>query len=143
MSMPDAHRRRLVLLAVALTALTGWTGSACGATAPSALPATVVLAPGQSSEVGQARLQLDRVVSDSRCPINALCIAMGETLVAVTFSVSGRGATDELSLVDPARRTVTRGGMVLEFTGLSPFPVLGQPIPPGDYRATFALSAER
>jgi len=152
--MPDVHRSpaaaegrlrpsRLLPLAAILTVAIGWTGSGCGATAPSMLPATIVLAPGQSSEVGQARLQFDRVVSDSRCPINALCIAAGETIVAVTFSVNGRGASDELSLVDPARRTITRGGIVLELAGLSPFPVAGQTIAPGDYRATFGLSTER
>ena len=104
------------------------------------VPATFTLKPGQTATTQGVAVTFRQVLSDSRCPINALCVWAGEA--TVEFSVRGRGqaARYELQLgIDPARRTVAHQNIVLEFQALQPHPVGGQPTDPDSYRATIEI----
>jgi hypothetical protein len=92
---------------------------------------------GQSVEARGVKVTLQRVVSDSRCPMNAVCIWEGDAAVALRFEASGRA-------LDVTLHTNQRGGVVsatvggaeFQLIGLTPYPVDPGPQPPqGDYTA--------
>jgi hypothetical protein len=97
--------------------------------------ANIVVIVGHTSTVGATSVTFRRVVSDSRCPLNAMCVTAGDAVAE--FSIVSRGIEGqyELQLNDPAKRTVTHQGAVIEFQSLDPLPVAGQPTNPASYRA--------
>jgi hypothetical protein len=97
--------------------------------------ANIVVIVGHTSRVGATSVTFRRVVSDSRCPLNAMCVTAGDAVAE--FSVVSRGIEGqyELQLNDPAKRTVTHQGVVIEFQSLDPLPISGQPANPSSYRA--------
>jgi hypothetical protein len=91
---------------------------------------TVRVAAGQSVDARGVKVTLQKVLGDSRCPMNAVCIWEGDASVALRFEQSGRA-------LDVTLHTSPRGGVVsaavgaLEFRliGLTPYPVDGQAKP--------------
>ena len=125
--------KRALLLLIAIVSV------ACGSnpTIPS-LPATVTLAPGESATAESVRVTFVKVQSDSRCPINAICVSAGDAIVQFRITARGNEATPDLSLADPAKRSTTIGGITVEFDALQPHPA-GQPTDPKEYRATVTI----
>jgi len=80
-----------------------------------------------------------RVVSDSRCPIDAQCIQAGDVVASFRVTASRTIADVDLWLRDPARRLATVSGLVLELKAMSPSPIAGRPMDPADYRATIGV----
>ena len=83
------NRRLPAILAVVLIA--ACLGAACGGnpTEPTAVPLDQPfdLRAGQSAVVpGGLKVTFDRVVSDSRCPIDAICVWAGEAVIALKLS---------------------------------------------------------
>jgi hypothetical protein len=103
-------------------------------TSPTA-QANIVIAVGSTTRAAGAVVTFQRVVSDSRCPLNAACAWAGDA--AAEFAVSGRGldARYELQLNDAAKRSVNHRGIVIEFQSLDPHPVSGEKADPAAYRA--------
>jgi len=114
---------------------------ACGSSpdVPS-LPATVILAPGESARAESVRVTFVKVTSDSRCPINAICASAGEATAIFNVTAHGIESSPELGVVDPAKRITVVGGIVVEFDDLQPFPFAGQPTDPKNYRARVKIS---
>lgn len=112
---------------------------------PSMLPASFTLAPGETARVGAGlllRARFERVVSDSRCPLNANCIQAGDATIAITFTVGNDQTSVELMLDTVARRIASFRGYAVEFTRLDPFPIAGQVTLPGDYRAFITIKKD-
>jgi hypothetical protein len=104
-------------------------------------PAVVTLAPGASTTYGALKLTFVRITGDSRCPGDAICIVAGDAQAAVQIDGFGPQQSAELFLVEPSKRTVTRGDYTITFDALTPYPFVSQgPIAPGAYRATFTIS---
>jgi hypothetical protein len=103
-------------------------------TSPTA-PANIVIKVGSSTHASGAVVRFQRVVSDSRCPLNAACVWAGDAVAE--FAVSGRGLDTryEMQLNDAAKRTVNHRGIVIEFQSLEPLPVAGEKTDPSAYRA--------
>jgi len=100
-----------------------------------------VLAPGDSAAVSGTGLavRFERVVNDSRCPADALCVTAGDAEIALTVRRTGRPA-DGLSLhTGESRSRAEIGDWVLSLTGLAPYPFSDRTISPGDYRATLRV----
>ena len=129
----------------------GWVGVgvmsvlvACSSspTAPSVEPLReFVLQVGHAAEVSGTGLvvQFDRVLSDSRCPADAICIQAGDAEVAVIVTRGGR-ARETLSLrTDGALSRAELGDWILTLTNLGPYPLSSRPTPPGDYKASFRV----
>lgn len=78
------------------------------------------------------------VISDSRCPLNALCIQAGDVVVDIELTVAGWAATAQLALGDAARTTAVHRGVHVTLTDVQPYPVAGDgpPVDPAQYRAT-------
>lgn len=119
--------------------------SACAGnpTSPSgvALGQEFSLRPGTSAVVEGAGLtvRFQAVVSDSRCPADALCIRAGEAVVALGAVFAGGGLSWEASTASPA--DVAVGGYLVRLVRLEPYPVSSRTIAPGDYRATLLVTS--
>ena len=103
------------------------------------LPATLTIAPGESATADSVRVTFVKVTSDTRCPINALCIQAGDAMAQFRITVRGNEATSDLALVDPTRRSTIVGGVTIEFDNLQPHPVAGETTDPKTYRATVTI----
>jgi hypothetical protein len=101
-----------------------------------------VLAPGQFGAIDgtSARVQFVEVTSDSRCPLNAICIQAGDAVIAVSMVDDHGSNRYELRNNDPSRRSVLHRDLRVEFVDLRPYPDTNRPTAPGDYRATLRVS---
>ena len=100
------------------------------------LPATFLMSPGDVAHAKQATLTFIGVTSDSRCPIDVVCIQAGDVIAAFTVSAAGLDGRYELQLLNPAKKSVVHRGYTIELMDVRPLPVSGQGTPPTAYRAT-------
>ena len=122
-----------------LTVLTVAAAVACSSAPTAPVNATFTLAPGQSNAVGTVTVKLIRVTEDTRCPINALCIQMGDAHVALEVSAPGTRREVELQLLNPTKRATQVRGYTIEVEDVTPYPYTVVPTPPGDYRVTLRV----
>ena len=100
------------------------------------------LRAGSSAAVeGGLQITFERVPSDSRCPMDALCIRTGEALVALTLSQDGRNAVGRELRTDGAASETTYQGYSIKLIALAPYPRSDRQILPEDYVATFAVAS--
>jgi hypothetical protein len=85
------------------------------------------------------RLTFDRVRSDSRCPLDALCIQAGEAIVVLTLSRSAAGQVEQELRTTPAFSEATYLSYVIKLVALAPYPRSTQQIRPADYVATLTV----
>ena len=85
-----------------------------------------------------AKLRFDNVRSDSRCPIDAVCVRAGEAIIAVTLMRGTGNEARELQTV-PAQSQFSYSKYVVKLTELQPYPRSNQPTKPEDYVATFVV----
>ena len=88
---------------------------------------------------GGLTLRFESVSSDSRCPIDAICVWAGEAVVVMSLSTPSRSRVQREWRTTPAGAEVAYAGYAIQLTGLRPYPSAGQPIPPGDYVATLKV----
>ena len=85
------------------------------------------------------RIKFDTVRSDSRCPMDALCVRAGEAVIAVTVARVGEvGVGRELDTT-PARSSTTYLNFTITLSSLQPYPRSDRQIQPADYVATFVV----
>jgi hypothetical protein len=85
------------------------------------------------------RVTFDGVRSDSRCPLDALCVQAGEAVVALTLSAPSAGQVERELRTAPGLSELTYLSYVMKLTALAPFPRSAQQIRPEDYVATFTV----
>ena len=87
------------------------------------------------------RLRFDSVLSDSRCPIDAICIRAGEAVIAITLSKAGSAAARfDVQTDPPDRRSASYSGHSITLTALQPFPRSDRQVQPSGYAATFVVN---
>jgi len=138
-------KTRVFLIAISLSVVT----LACGGS--STMPGQLPL--GQSFELRagtSAALQdgltvaFESVQSDSRCPMDAICVWAGDAIVAVRLSRSGGDQAARELHVNP---NVPGGSEApyltysIKLVTLQPYPRSDRPIQPNDYVATFTVNA--
>lgn len=132
--------RKTVLLAGMLTGAT-----ACSSTSPARpsgpLSVQINLAPGQAAWVDQGalRLQFRGVLSDSRCPADALCVWAGDALVRIEAHSTGGQTTPFDFHTNPAL-PVRHEDVTITLLELSPYPSGGRRIDPDEYRARLSVT---
>jgi hypothetical protein len=115
--------------------------SATGATAvkPDA-EGRLSLAVSDRAEVAPgAILTLESVVSDSRCPVDVVCVWAGEIRVALAFELQHSEAPRigfELATTAPSAEV---RGLRFELLGATPAPHSKKPIAAGDYRISLRV----
>ncbi|MGH9329271.1 MAG: hypothetical protein ACRD09_02410 [Vicinamibacterales bacterium] len=113
--------------------------SPAGPTVP--LNQQFVLAPGQTATVEGASVRVSflRVLGDSRCPADALCIQGGDAIVQIEVHPDGGGVRPyELHTGD--MRPVKHDDLTIELVQLSPYPFSSRTIQPDEYRATLRVA---
>jgi hypothetical protein len=114
----------------------------CASTGPSEarLGEEFELRPNQSVSVAGTGLTVGfrRVVGDSRCPIDALCVTEGSA--GVELEVFGTRATGPIVLSTPLPRAWTDGIYQLDVLDLQPQPRAGRPIEPAAYRVRLVIN---
>ena len=87
------------------------------------------------------RVRFDTVRSDSRCPLDALCVRAGEAVIALTLSKPGEAAIGRELDTTPARSATTYLNFTITLSSLAPYPRSDRQIQPGDYVATLVVRA--
>ena len=127
---------RHLLLASCLLAAT-----ACSDHSPSGptpIDQEVVLAPGQTAEFNSGlSVRFVSVIGDSRCPIDAICIAGGDAIVRVHIA-AGTGRSDR-DLHTGSMEPVTFDNVQVRLVELVPNPFSGRTTPQAEYRATLRV----
>lgn len=81
------------------------------------------------------KLCFDAVVSDSRCPANAMCIWQGTAVAKFSFTKNKETHTFDLATINMAptyHKDTTLMGYKIEFTNLLPYPGTYTPPAPDD-----------
>ncbi|MBL7775390.1 MAG: hypothetical protein JNK89_05275 [Saprospiraceae bacterium] len=90
------------------------------------------------------QIRFDKVLSDSRCPIDAECVWAGRAEIEVTFFQEGQSATTTLIMGDHTGTGYTEkavfGIYTVTLKAVRPEPKADQPIPVGDYRIELEVS---
>jgi hypothetical protein len=105
------------------------------------LDARIELGVGRSAWIPDTSFQLRfvAVVSDTRCPANALCVWAGDALVRIDITQPARDRFSyDLHMFNS--QPVRHADVTIALLGLSPYPYAGQAIRPEDYRATFRVA---
>lgn len=132
--------RPSICAVIALAVLAPLAGCESSPTAPTG-PIVLTLAPGQSDSANGLTLKFVGVTADTRCPADVFCVQAGDAFIKIETVWFGLRETAELQLADPAKRSMTRGNVKVEFEVLNPYPLQSRgPIAPGDYRARFRVT---
>jgi len=133
--------RQLMVGMMTLAAL----GTGCSATGPSEveLGAEFILAPNQTVRISGTDLTIGfrRVVGDSRCPLDILCVVEGSA--GVELDVFGAAVPGPIVLESVANLDRwTDGAFAIHMLGLEPAPSSERQIPPDEYRVRLIVVAE-
>ena len=94
------------------------------------------LKAGSSARVSDiVTVKFERVVSDSRCPLDVLCITAGSALIEIVVTIGGGQATLGLTTDPPGWNTI-HGGFTFRLVELQPYPRASRPTPATDYVVT-------
>jgi len=110
------------------------------ATGPDAVVGTPFqLKVGETATIPEnAKLRFDTVKSDSRCPIDAICVSAGDATIAVTLMrTTGNESRDVHTM--PAQSQFSYSTYTIKLTELQPYPRSDQKPKPEDYAATFVV----
>jgi hypothetical protein len=99
------------------------------------------LKTGATSELPDgSRLTFARVVSDSRCPIDAICVSAGDAEISIQLSPP-KGQTESRSLhTQPSGSQISYGSYTIALTELAPYPQASRPTPVTEHIATFLVT---
>jgi hypothetical protein len=100
------------------------------------------LAVGQTAVTSDGlRVRFDQVRSDSRCPMDALCVRAGEAEIGLTLSQPGAAAAGrELQTAPDDLAHASYSGFTITLSQLQPYPRSDRAIQPADYLATLVVS---
>ncbi len=112
-------------------------------THPSQVDAQLVIAVGQTVAVPGTVVQIhfDRVIGDSRCPADVMCVQAGDAIVRIAV-VSGSRGSQEYDLHTGNTRPVLHDDLTIALVQLQPYPFSSVPIQPGDYRLTLHVAGK-
>jgi hypothetical protein len=131
---------RPIVLVFCLLAATGCDEKApAGPTGPTVpINQQFTLAPGEAAVIEGTglRVQFMRVLGDSRCPADALCIWIGDATVHVRIFEGTATSDYDLHTANSQQSTIEHGGTRVSLVQLQPYPFSSRTIQPSDYRAT-------
>lgn len=96
---------------------------------------TVALGKCQTEELGDEKVSIcyDKLITDSRCPRNVVCVWQGVGVGQFTFTVNNNKHTFTLGTgkIAPYNSDTTIGRYKIELQNLAPYPGDKQPQPAG------------
>jgi hypothetical protein len=139
----DRHRSTRTVTIAALLWATVSLGCG-GPTSASQLPLgqAFELRPGTSAALQDGlKVAFDAVRSDSRCPMDALCIWAGDAIVAVRLSQSAGSQVERELHAGASGSEASYLTYSIKLVALMPYPRSDRQIQPHDYVATFTVNA--
>ena len=112
-------------------------------TAPSDVPLgePFELRIGESAVLpGDLKVTFNRVVFDSRCPIDAICVTAGEARLALRLSVGSDAPVERDVRVDSTDPEVPFSSYTIRALGLMPYPRSDRAPRPEEFVATFRVT---
>jgi len=119
-------------------------GCARSSTQPSPLPLgqSFELRAGASAILESGlTVTFERVTSDSRCPMDALCVWMGDAIVMVSLSQAAGGQVRRELHTAPTGSEASYLAYSIKLVALAPYPRSDRQIRPDDYAATLIVAA--
>jgi hypothetical protein len=99
------------------------------------------LRAGESAVVpGGLRVTFDRVVSDSRCPIDAICIQAGDAVLALKLSRGAGAAVEREVRADSRSPEISHLEYRITAIAIAPYPRSDRKIPLEEFVATFTVT---
>lgn len=137
----SAQRAAAIL---ALTMIAASLGAACARnpTEPASVPLgqPFDLRVGESAVVtGGLKVTFDRVVSDSRCPIDAICVWAGEAVLALKLSRGTDAPVEREVRADSSSPEVSHLSYRIKAVALAPYPRSDRKTPSEEILATFTV----
>jgi hypothetical protein len=129
---------RYAIARVCLFAVTACSSDSPVAPAPP-VDREIVVPVGSSASVPEASatITFERVVGDSQCPADALCIQGGDAIVRIDVTTpEGRGGYE---LHTGNQRPIRHRDLTIHLVQLEPYPFSSHPIDPKTYRATLRI----
>jgi len=110
-------------------------------TDPFELGAPFLLAPGELYNCLDCEVSVSftKVISDSRCPSDAMCFWMGMAVVELSVETKGESPVILLATVGENNRIIV-GGYLFSLGAVNPYPTLQNPIAQRDYRITLTVT---
>lgn len=110
-------------------------------TDPFELGTPFLLVPGAQYDCSDCNVSVSftKVVSDSRCPSDAICVWAGMAVVELAVDIEGENSTILLATVGENNH-ITLGGYLFSLGEVSPYPTLQNPIEQRDYRITLTIT---
>ncbi|WP_026370322.1 hypothetical protein [Kallotenue papyrolyticum] len=110
-------------------------------TSETSLPARLTLRVGETRDLGVARLRVEQVVEDSRCPRDAVCVSAGRVRVRFEVQPADAPAQHVVLTLDGARAAADEAqahlaGLRLTLLAVEPVPRAAVPIRADQYRIT-------
>ena len=128
---------RVVAAALSLTAAAG---CAAASMTPGPVAEGIVTARlGSTEQLGGVRITPLRLIEDSRCPADAMCVHQGKARVLARIAHGGSSADVEMTLSGAPTWMDAR----IDLVAVCPYPLASQPAAPGDRRFVFSVSASR
>jgi hypothetical protein len=99
------------------------------------------LKPGAVSVLPDgARLRFERVQSDSRCPMDVMCVWAGDATISVTLNPA-KGPTESHEMhTQPTGSQISYANYTITLAALAPYPRSSQEVRAVDYIATFVVA---
>ena len=99
------------------------------------------LRAGESAVVpGGLRVTFLRVVSDSRCPIDAICVWAGEAVLALKLSRGTDAPVEREVRADSSSPEISHLDYTIRAVAIAPYPRSDRKIPLEDFVATFTVT---
>jgi hypothetical protein len=89
---------------------------------------------------GGLKVTFDRVVADSRCPMDAICIWAGEAVLALKLAQGTAAPVEREVRVDSASPMTSFGAYTIKATALTPYPRSGLKPEPTDFVVTLTIA---
>lgn len=136
---------RFFRLMLALILIPASLGAACGdsPTEPTTVPLgqPFDLRAGQSAVVpGGLKVTFDRVVSDSRCPLDAICVWAGEAVLALKLARGAEAPVERELRADSASPEISHLEYRIKAIRIAPYPRSNQKTPSEEFVATLSVS---
>jgi hypothetical protein len=133
---------RILVLSLVLLVGCGRDGTEIAAV-PGDVQSTVTLRLGETRPVRGTALLLTfrRVLEDSRCPVDVVCITAGDAAVELLVRTTVSTSEPVKLYLDRQPREMSRQGYKLTLQGLQPARRTDRPIPQAEYGATLSVVA--
>ncbi len=100
-------------------------------------PLDLTLKVGESKNVGDFNLVLNKILEDSRCPVDVVCIQAGRVRAQVNFSA---GKTSEAKEISSDSKPIVFGIYKISMTDVKPVNTSKKQIETRDYKLSFHIT---